>query len=454
MGFMDKLKEIGLGNTGPRGNMNSGATNYANYAKERQSFESERGVAQGLALASKGGKLISYDKFVDIAEKWGVPVEKVAERGRAINDGLDSQMLKDQVHGMMTRYYDRKKKEPNWEPSEADIKKDGIEFQIDPRAHAIVKDYIVQKQEKPVDFTLAEGGKRFRSLGGKTTEIASNPKQPEKDNPNEIELIRRAEGGDPAAKQLLDAMMKRKEESGTAAAVGKLKGLFKEIGVEGVSRAVVEGRETVENVRNTFGVPIQEVIRKRVLEIDPNFNFVVPRAVVKSLSSSLANQEKQRGMMGSFVRNINSQVGRVEEIMNDVDRWGFRALDLPRRELKKKFVGSGKEITLDGYLTEISNEINKLSQGSQASIAQLGEESQKRWNAIHDPALSLREIKIILDETKQMAEMRIASTNEELDFTRNRLKNLKEGGSSSLQRSTPQQEQPPSKFEILEVKED
>jgi len=68
--------------------------------------------------------------------------------------------------------------------------------------------------------------------------------------------------------------------------------------------------------------------------------------------------------------------------------------------------------------------------------------------------LSLREIKIILDETKQMAEMRIASTNEELDFTRNRLKNLKEGGSSSLQRSTPQQEQPPSKFEILEVKED
>lgn len=154
--------------------------------------------------------------------------------------------------------------------------------------------------------------------------------------------------------------------------------------------------------------------------------------------------------MGSFVRNINFQVDRVDEIMQDINRWGIRGLDLPKRELIKRVKGSGKEITLDAYLTEISNEINKLSQGSQASIAQLGEESQKRWNKIHDPNLSIKEMKTILDETKNMANMRLQSADSELDFTRLRLENVRKGG--SLQRSLPET-QAGSLFEILSVEE-
>jgi hypothetical protein len=248
-------------------------------------------------------------------------------------------------------------------------------------------------------------------------------------------------------------MTARKIEVGKASAQGKIEGLYANIDIEGTAKAVIEGRETIENVKNTFGVPIQEAVRKAVMAEDKSFNFLLPRAVVRSLDTSLKGQEKQRGLMGSFVRNINKQVDRVDEIAGEVNRWGIRALDLPKRELITRLKGSGKEKVLEAYLTEISAEIGKLSTGSSASIRELSTEAQARWNKIHDPNLSFKELKIILEETRDMAEMRISSTNEEIEFTKERLKNLKTGGSSTLQRSVPQPQQAPPKFEILSVED-
>ena len=154
MGFMDKLKEIGLGNTGPRGNMNSGATNYSNYAKDRAALESERqaaqvrtGVAQALALEAKNGKMISWNKFADIAEKWGVPVQEVSTPGKDINDGLKTQMIKNQTHEAMQKYASKKKEDPSWAPTEEDIKNEAITQQWLPETMAILTDYIVQAQK-------------------------------------------------------------------------------------------------------------------------------------------------------------------------------------------------------------------------------------------------------------------------------------------------------------------
>ena len=186
MGFMDKLKEIGLGNTGPRGNMNSGATNYSNYAKDRAALESERqaaqtkaGIAQALALESKNGKMISWNKFTDIAKKWNVPVQEVSTPGKDINDGLKTQMIKNQTHEAMQKYASKKKEDPSWAPTEEDIKNEAITQQWLPETMGILKDYAVQQKQRPKGYNLPSGAKRFiPSLSGKDIEVASNIPDP------------------------------------------------------------------------------------------------------------------------------------------------------------------------------------------------------------------------------------------------------------------------------------
>jgi hypothetical protein len=145
-------------------------------------------------------------------------------------------------------------------------------------------------------------------------------------------------------------------------------------------------------------------------------------AETKALQTSLNAQEKSRGMMGGFVRNLNKQIDRVDQIAGDIKgRVGVRALDMPIRELKTRFIGSGQEQVLNAYLMEISNEIGKLSTGSQASIAELSVEAQKRWSKVHDPSLSINELKKILNETRDMGSMRLDSVDDELAYTKEKL---------------------------------
>jgi len=162
---------------------------------------------------------------------------------------------------------------------------------------------------------------------------------------------------------------------------------------------------------------------------------VVAKADYKGLTSSLAQQQKNAGMMGSFVSNLNKQVDRVDAVGNDiVKRVGVRALDMPIRKLKTEFIGSGNENILAAYTVEISNEIGKLSTGSAASIRELSVEAQARWAKIHDPNLSLRQLEIILNETKAMGNMRMESVNEEIQRTKELLRG-KKGSNSSAQGS-------------------
>ena len=155
------------------------------------------------------------------------------------------------------------------------------------------------------------------------------------------------------------------------------------------------------------------------------------RASVDSMKKSLAKQQINHGAMLSFVENINGQLGKIGTIMDDmVSRVGVRALDIPKRELIKRFKGSGQEAVLGAYLMEVSNEINKLSQGSQASIAVLPVESQRKWDAVHDPNLSFNELKIVLEGTREMANIRLGSVEKALADTEAAI-NAKAGGSVS-----------------------
>jgi hypothetical protein len=163
----------------------------------------------------------------------------------------------------------------------------------------------------------------------------------------------------------------------------------------------------------------------------------------KQFASGLAESQKKQqvslGAMGSFVRNINKQVDRADEIMGDViQRVGTRALDVPWRRWNTEFVGSGHEKALEAYLNEISAEISKLSSGSQASIAQLPVETQAIWNKIHDPNLSYKELKYVLDETKNMAQMRQESAKEELSYTQSQINEVgKKYGLAATPQSKP-----------------
>jgi len=158
----------------------------------------------------------------------------------------------------------------------------------------------------------------------------------------------------------------------------------------------------------------------------------------------MTDQYKRRGAMGSFVSNLNKQMSKVQTRMEDIkSRVGLRALDLPWRELRTRFVGSGHENVLTGYMKEISAEISKLSQGATASVAQLSDTQQKEWDKIHDPNLSLKELLIVLEGTREMANMRLESVDEEITSTMEQLDNIR------MKKGLPPRKK--SRFKIIKV---
>jgi len=293
------------------------------------------------------------------------------------------------------------------------------------------------------------GGKPFVVIKDQDGSVKlTQVKEPTKKSLTKIELTRQALKGDKEAKAILEDMHNKRIEEARALGQAQALGRTDPIDTTGTARAIIAGRENFAMVKNTFGVSVQEMVRKEVLKLDPDFNFVKPRVTEKAIQASISQQFKQRGMMGSFVKNLNKQLSRTDEIMKDViSRIGIRAIDLPKRELITRFKGSGHEKVLESYLIEISNEIGKLSTGSAASIRELSTDAQERWASIHDPNLSIKELKIILDETQEMANMRLASTDEEIEETMNLADNLRK-----KRKFKPKEESnPSSRFKILKV---
>ena len=122
--------------------------------------------------------------------------------------------------------------------------------------------------------------------------------------------------------------------------------------------------------------------------------------------------------MKTFVANIDAQVvsleGKYKEIEEAGKRIGVRAFDMPLRDLKKKLIGAGEERVVDMFLMEISRETTKLAQGATESIAMLGEEEMKRWDAVHDGSLSINEIRKVLSATKELGGIRMKTFEDTL----------------------------------------
>lgn len=167
---------------------------------------------------------------------------------------------------------------------------------------------------------------------------------------------------------------------------------------------------------------------------------IVERETIKAYAQSMKNQQKQRGLMLSFVGNLDKQLSRIGQIGEELQRFDPRLMNVPMVKWRTEVAGSGKEKAFQSYLLEISNEIAKLSTGSQASIRELSTEAQARWAKIHDPNLSLADLKIILDETQKMAHMRLESTNEAITQTLSEMEGV---GSSQTPKTEPKQETKP-----------
>lgn len=142
------------------------------------------------------------------------------------------------------------------------------------------------------------------------------------------------------------------------------------------------------------------------------------KADYKARDASTRNQRKIYDMSYSFVQNLNQQIGKVKQIYAKVPRTSMRLLNIPIKALRTTVTGSGDEAALKSYLIEISNEIGKLSTGSAASIRELSESAQARWNKVHDETLSFNDIVKVLNTTQEQANMRIRSQWDAMNQTR------------------------------------
>jgi hypothetical protein len=144
-------------------------------------------------------------------------------------------------------------------------------------------------------------------------------------------------------------------------------------------------------------------------------------AGVKADVKSLAFQQKNADMMKSFVDNIDYQVGRIKTISQDLRTFDTRLLNVPLRELRGRVAGSPMQAKIDMYLTEIENEIGKLSTGSAASISELSVGAQAKWAKIHDKNLSMADMISLLEETSRAGQGRYKTVVDQLKSTSNRI---------------------------------
>jgi hypothetical protein len=152
------------------------------------------------------------------------------------------------------------------------------------------------------------------------------------------------------------------------------------------------------------------------------------KANIQADSSSLRNAKKIYDMMDSYVRNMNAQVDRMDVILQDVTRLEPRLLNVPIRKWAMSVKGTAAESKVSMYTTEISNEIGKLSTGSAASVQELSQTAQQKWDKIHDPNLNVRELMSLLKETKHAGTLRMTTAKEVIDAIGGRIRGGGEGG--------------------------
>jgi hypothetical protein len=143
----------------------------------------------------------------------------------------------------------------------------------------------------------------------------------------------------------------------------------------------------------------------------------------KALNASIVQQQKQLGSMGSFVKNMDSQIAKVGELSKKISTFDTRLLNMPLRAVRGRIVGSPQQAKYDMYLAEIESEIGKLATGAAGSVSELSVGAQEKWAKIHDKNLSINDMLQLLQETSAAGKLRMKSVNDQLQETRDAMKN-------------------------------
>lgn len=154
--------------------------------------------------------------------------------------------------------------------------------------------------------------------------------------------------------------------------------------------------------------------------------FEAGTAEANALKGSLKIQERAYGMMTGFVTNLSRQVDRLKEITKDVQRYDTRLANVGLVEWRTRVAGTPYENKIAMYVVEISTEIGKIATGSQASVRELSVQTRERWEKIHDPNLSIKDLIDVMEETKHAANIRKDSSLDAIKDTQKRLKDIGE----------------------------
>jgi len=167
-----------------------------------------------------------------------------------------------------------------------------------------------------------------------------------------------------------------------------------------------------------------EVARLAALQGLTVAEIIEKRATIKGFQTSLNQQLKSRGALGVFIRTIDMQEDKILGLIEKIKRADVRALNIPWHEFQTKIVGNPNEAVLSMYFEDLSTEVAKTVAGTTGSIQQLPEGARQKWGQIHDVKLSTKALPKLLKETMDAARMRVIGLDDEIEFTRDKLRGV------------------------------
>ena len=171
--------------------------------------------------------------------------------------------------------------------------------------------------------------------------------------------------------------------------------------------------ETAKDEMRSQGMDVSEGVGPMAA-----FKAIGTQSDTKSIQGALNALEKQTASMGSFVENMDKQMGRMRELSEDIKLYDTRLLNVPYRLIAQKGFGNPNLNKWDTYIKEISRETTKLALGATQSIAPPSEGELKTWDRIHDPNLSVKDVLEVLEESRHAAGLRYDSVLNQRNRTR------------------------------------
>lgn len=181
----------------------------------------------------------------------------------------------------------------------------------------------------------------------------------------------------------------------------------------------IDARGNKNNELNRLAIiRAQEMQAEKGISVSDTFFNVKDR---EALTGSIGQQEKNYGMMRSYISNLKSQVDKTKELMDDLKlRTDIRIFNKPIDYVKRKLSGNPELAKYGLYLGEIQTEITKITSGATGSVAEPSEGAREKWEGIIDGSMSVNDMESLLTEVSHAADLRLKSVEEALQATRAR----------------------------------